>query len=226
MENNAVDFEIQPGIFVPPAVANFLVRRLDWIKEGGEGPFQVLEPKGFDFQDLCTLADLIANNQSELATKMADNLSRSVMTVSPSRGEKEGSGDDNFESEASNKGDGGSLSLMTVSPSSGEKDGSGDDNFESEASNKGDSGSLGEPLIQAVVGPGVTVDGAVEKEFQLMDLHAKMGEEEEMDRGGGDEDADLEEREEVTGEKEASIVEVIFYFTHILLQFCICSSLF
>ena len=115
---------------------------------------------------------------------------------------------------------------MTVSPSSGEKDGSGDDNFESEASNKGDSGSLGEPLIQAVVGPGVTVDGAVEKEFQLMDLHAKMGEEEEMDRGGGDEDADLEEREEVTGEKEASIVEVIFYFTHILLQFCICSSLF
>ena len=193
MENNAVDFEIQPGIFVPPAVANFLVRRLDWIKEGGEGPFQVLEPKGFDFQDLCTLADLIANNQSELATKMADNLSRSVMTVSPSRGEKEGSGDDNFESEASNK---------------------------------GDSGSLGEPLIQAVVGPGVTVDGAVEKEFQLMDLHAKMGEEEEMDRGGGDEDADLEEREEVTGEKEASIVEVIFYFTHILLQFCICSSLF
>ena len=207
MGNDALNIEIKPGIFVPLAVANFLLRRLEWINQGGDGPFQVLVPKGFNFHDLCTLADLIANNQSQLATKMADNLSRSVTICH-------------------------NLSAMNVSPSSGtgEKGGSGDDNFEGDVSNKDDSGSLGEPLMQPVVGPGVTLDRAVEKELQLLDLHAKsseeMGEEEEMEQGGGDEDADLEEREEVTGEKEATILKVISYFTYMLLQFCICSALF
>ena len=77
------DVEIRPGIFVPAAVATFLVQRLQWIEGGEEGLFQVVEPAGFEFHDLCTLAFLLGKEQWGKAKEMVKNLPR-PMQMDPS----------------------------------------------------------------------------------------------------------------------------------------------
>ena len=67
MKSGIGDVEIRPGIFVHAAVATFLSKRLQWIEGGEEGPFQVTVPSGLEFDDLCTLALLLANDELNLA---------------------------------------------------------------------------------------------------------------------------------------------------------------
>ena len=203
MGSNPMDVEIEPGVFVPPPVVNFLLQRLQWIKGGEEGPFQVLEPKGFEFHDLCTLAYLIANNHLPMAAKMAVNLPRPPMMMMRSSSLVEAN--DNylagnpFKRRRAKK-------RRNKHAGSGEMGGLDEDDFQSEDSNK-DSGSLREHLMQpVVVVSGADVDSAVEKKLQLLDLQTEssedMEEEENLNEGGGDEDADMPEQDEENGDME------------------------
>ena len=94
MKSGIGDVEIRPGIFVHAAVATFLSKRLQWIEGGEEGPFQVTVPSGLEFDDLCTLALLLAKDQLGLAKEMVDHLSRRPMVMMPSA--TFGGGNDNY----------------------------------------------------------------------------------------------------------------------------------
>ena len=72
------DMWVGPDIWVPPGVADFLISRMQWIREGEEADFQVVAPKGFDFDDLATLAYLIVTDDLVSAKVLADNLPRSL----------------------------------------------------------------------------------------------------------------------------------------------------
>ena len=79
------DMWVGPDIWVPPRVADFLISRMQWIREGGEhADFQVGAPPGFDYGDLTTLAYLIVTNDLVAAKVLADNLPRSQMWMEPS----------------------------------------------------------------------------------------------------------------------------------------------
>ena len=72
------DMWVGPDIWVPPGVADFLISRMQWIREGEQADFQVVAPKGFDFDDLATLAYLIVTGDLVSAKVLADNLPRSL----------------------------------------------------------------------------------------------------------------------------------------------------
>ena len=84
MKSGIGDVEIRPGIFVHAAVATFLSKRLQWIEGGEEGPFQVTVPSGLEFDDLCTLALLLANDELSLAKEMVEHLPHPTMMMMPS----------------------------------------------------------------------------------------------------------------------------------------------
>ena len=78
------DMWVAPDIWVPPSVADFLISRMQWIRQGEHADFQVGAPAGFDFDDLATLAHLIVNNDLGHAKLLADNLPRSITWMEPS----------------------------------------------------------------------------------------------------------------------------------------------
>ena len=75
---------VAPDIWVPPSVADFLISRMQWIRQGEHADFQVGAPAGFDFDDLATLAYLIVNDDLGPAKLLADNLPRSITWMEPS----------------------------------------------------------------------------------------------------------------------------------------------
>ena len=75
---------IGPDIWVPPLVADYLLSRMQWIKKGEQGDFQVAVPNGYDFDDLATLAHLIVTDDLGPAKVLADNLPRSITWMEPS----------------------------------------------------------------------------------------------------------------------------------------------
>ena len=78
------DMWLGPGIWVPPGVADYLISRTQWIREGEKADFQVGVPKGYEFDDLATLAYLIVTNDVVAAKELAENLPRSHMWMEPS----------------------------------------------------------------------------------------------------------------------------------------------
>ena len=72
------DMWLGPGIWVPPVVADYLISRTQWMREGEKGDFQVEVPKGYEFDDLATLAYLIVTDHVVAAKELADNLPRSM----------------------------------------------------------------------------------------------------------------------------------------------------
>ena len=75
---------IGPEIWVPPGIADYLFSRMQWIKEGEQGNFQVGVPYGYDFEDLATLAHLIVTDDLGPAKVLAENLPRSITWMDPS----------------------------------------------------------------------------------------------------------------------------------------------
>ena len=72
------DMWLGPGIWVPPVVADYLISRTQWMREGEKGDFQVEVPKGYEFEDLATLAYLIVTDDVVAARELADNIPRSM----------------------------------------------------------------------------------------------------------------------------------------------------
>ena len=66
--------EVTPGLALPAGAADFVLNRLEWISEGGTGPFEIGPPEGWDFNDLCTLSFLLSNQEFLLAQDMVENL--------------------------------------------------------------------------------------------------------------------------------------------------------
>ena len=71
---DTVQIEVAPGLALPAAAANFVFNRLQWISEGEVGFFETGAPEGWDFNDLCTLAFLLSNEEFSLAQDMVQNL--------------------------------------------------------------------------------------------------------------------------------------------------------
>ena len=70
------DMWLGPGIWVPPGVADYLISRTQWIREGEKGNFQLGVPNGYEFDDLATLAYLMVTDDVVAAKELADNLPR------------------------------------------------------------------------------------------------------------------------------------------------------
>ena len=77
------DLRVGPDIWVPPGVADYLISRMHWIREGEQGDFQVGPPAGYKVEDLATLAYLIVSGDLVSAKELADNLPRSQMWMEP-----------------------------------------------------------------------------------------------------------------------------------------------
>ena len=75
---------VGPDIWVPPLVADYLISRMQWVKEGEKTDFQVGAPAGYEVDDLNTLAYLIVTGDFAAAKELADNLPRSQMWMEPS----------------------------------------------------------------------------------------------------------------------------------------------
>ena len=64
------DFEkemwIAPEIWVPPVVADYLLSRILWIKEGEQGDFQVAVPNGYDNDEDARIGSRIFMKQEAL----------------------------------------------------------------------------------------------------------------------------------------------------------------
>ena len=78
------DMWVGPDIWVPPKVADYLMSRMEWMKEGEKTDFQVGAPAGYEVDDLNTLAYLIVTGDFVAAKELADNLPRSQMWMEPS----------------------------------------------------------------------------------------------------------------------------------------------
>ena len=75
---------VGPDIWVPPTVADYLISRMQWIKEGEKTDFQVGAPAEYEVDDLNTLAYLIVTGDFAAAKELADNLPRPQMWMEPS----------------------------------------------------------------------------------------------------------------------------------------------
>ena len=75
---------VGPDIWVPPLVADYLISRMQWVKEGEKTDFQVGAPAGYEVDDLNTLAYLIVTGDFAAAKELADNLPRPQMWMEPS----------------------------------------------------------------------------------------------------------------------------------------------
>ena len=71
---DTVQIEVAPGLALPAAAANFVFNRVQWISEGEAGLFETGAPDGWEFNDLCTLAFLLSNEEFSLAQDMVENL--------------------------------------------------------------------------------------------------------------------------------------------------------
>ena len=81
---DTVQIEVAPGLALPAGAANFVFNRLQWISEGETGIFETGAPDGWDFNDLCTLAFLLSNQEFLLAQDMVQNLLRLPSILQPS----------------------------------------------------------------------------------------------------------------------------------------------
>ena len=72
LENVMTD--VLPGVPLPAGAASFVIARVQWIREGEVGVFDVEAPSPWNCEDLCTLALLVSNHETTLARLMIANL--------------------------------------------------------------------------------------------------------------------------------------------------------
>ena len=72
LENVMTD--VLPGLPLPAGAASFVIARVQWIREGEVGVFDVEAPSPWNCEDLCTLALLVSNHETTLARLMIANL--------------------------------------------------------------------------------------------------------------------------------------------------------
>ena len=80
----SIFIEVHPGLAVPAEAADFVFNRLEWIRQGEEGPFPYVAPLPWEFHDLCTLAYFVANNEISAAHDLVRNLVRPPSILLPS----------------------------------------------------------------------------------------------------------------------------------------------
>ena len=82
LENTLTD--ILPGLSLPAGAACFVIARAEWIRQGEVDAFDFEAPSPWHFNDLCTLAFLVANHEIDAARLMVANLLQPPSILLPS----------------------------------------------------------------------------------------------------------------------------------------------
>ena len=69
LENTLTD--ILPGLSLPAGAACFVIARAEWIRQGEVEAFDFEAPSPWHFNDLCTLAFLVANHEIDAAIRIS-----------------------------------------------------------------------------------------------------------------------------------------------------------
>ena len=76
--------DVLPGLSLPAGAAWFVLARVEWIRKGEVAAFDLEAPSPWHFSDLCTLAFLVANRETDAARLMVANLLQPPSILLPS----------------------------------------------------------------------------------------------------------------------------------------------
>ena len=76
--------DVLPGLSLPAGAAWFVLARVEWIRKGEVAAFDLEAPSPWQFSDLCTLAFLVANRETDAARLMVANLLQPPSILLPS----------------------------------------------------------------------------------------------------------------------------------------------
>ena len=76
--------DVLPSLSLPAGAACFVLARVEWIRQGEVAAFDLEAPSPWQFSDLCTLAFLVANRETDAARLMVANLLQPPSILLPS----------------------------------------------------------------------------------------------------------------------------------------------